>query len=255
MTPRDLRDARPYTVLAGGYDFVMSHVEYEMWAEYIHAMLMRHNSDTETVLELGCGTGSQAIALQPLGDYVYIATDLSEEMLRVARRKAEENGAEVRFDRADFTDFTVDRPVDVILLLYDGLNYLLERELVARLMRCAFKALKPGGIFVVDQSTPSNSINNEPYFEHSDSAGEFSYVRRSEYDRDSRLHRTTLEMMYGEDRFQEVHVQRAYEMSEIRELAEETGFEVLAAYDGFSDSPATEESERVHWVLQRPDSA
>ncbi|MEX1054826.1 MAG: class I SAM-dependent methyltransferase, partial [Rhodothermales bacterium] len=95
-------------------------------------------------------------------------------------------------------------------------------------------------------------INNEPYFEHSDSAEGFSYVRKSRYDRETRLHRTTLEISIGEHLFQEVHVQRAYDMTEIQDLAEQAGFAVESMYDGFSTAPATEESERVHWVLRRP---
>lgn len=246
------RTAPPYTVLAGGYDFVMNHVEYEMWAEYIHGLLTRHAPDARTLLELGCGTGSQAFALQPLGPYDYLATDISEQMLTVARHKADEGGKNVRFELADFTDYRVETPADAVLLLYDGINYLLEKEDVLKLMRCTFQALRPGGIFIVDQSTPTNSLNNEPYFEHSDSAEGFSYVRKSRYDRETRLHWTTLEISIGEHLFQEEHVQRAYEMTEIRDLAEQAGFAMESMYDGFSTAPATEESERVHWVLRRP---
>lgn len=244
--------APPYTILAAGYDFVMSHVDYRFWAEYVYTLLQRHHPDAHTVLELGCGTGSLAIALQPLGEFRYLATDLSEAMLEVARQKAAGTDADVRFDRADFTDFNVDTPVDVLLLLYDGLNYLLDEDLIRGLMKSAFAALAPGGIFIVDQSTPSNSINNEPFFEHSDSVDIFSYVRRSFYDSESRLHRTTLEISVDGQDFREEHIQRAYEAGEIEALATEAGLKVEAAYDGFSTDTATAESERVHWVFRHP---
>ncbi len=242
----------PYTILAAGYDFVMSHVDYEFWAEHVHQVLRRHQPDAHTVLELGCGTGSLAIALQPKGGYRYLATDASDAMIDVARHKAEKEAADVRFDLADFTDFNVDKPVDVVLLLFDGLNYLLETDLIRKMMGCAFAALKPGGVFVVDQSTPINSINNGPYFEHSDSIGIFSYVRRSRYESESRLHRTTLDILVEDRAFREEHVQRAYELDEIEALAAAAGFETEVAYDGFSTTPATPDSERVHWVFRRP---
>lgn len=242
----------PYTILAAGYDFVMSHVDYDFWAEYIFGLLQRHLPDAHTILELGCGTGSLAIALQPLGNYRYLATDKSAAMIEVARVKTDERNANVRFELADFTDFNVDRPVDAILLLYDGLNYLLDLESVRSLMRSAFAALADGGVLIIDQSTPSNSINNEPYFEHSDSLGIFSYVRRSVYDSASRLHRTTLDINVDGKDFREEHVQRAYELPEVEAIASEAGFLVDAAYDSFSTDLASEESERVHWVLRRP---
>lgn len=242
----------PYTILAAGYDFVMSHVDYTYWAEYIHTLLLRHRPEAQTILELGCGTGSLALTLQPRGGYRYLATDISAEMIKVGRHKAEEEGLDVRFERADFTEFDVDTPVDVILLLYDGLNYLLDLEPIRALMSCAFAALAEDGIFIVDQSTPSNSIRNESFFEHSDRVGIFSYHRRSQYDAETRLHRTTLDLSVEDQEFREEHVQRAYEVREIEELALQAGFQVEAAYDGFSTSPGTADSERIHWVLRRP---
>ncbi|HYG69925.1 MAG TPA: class I SAM-dependent methyltransferase, partial [Anaeromyxobacteraceae bacterium] len=86
MTPV-ARSADPYSVLAEGYDAVMAHVDYEAWAEYVHFLLVRHHLEAQDVLELGCGTGSLALVLQPLGPYAYRATDASEAMLTVARRK------------------------------------------------------------------------------------------------------------------------------------------------------------------------
>ncbi|MEX0820952.1 MAG: class I SAM-dependent methyltransferase [Rhodothermales bacterium] len=252
----DARLTAPYSVLAVGYDVVMSHVDYELWAEYVQKLLDEHAPAAETVLELGCGTGSFAIELLSRHPYRYLATDASEMMIKVARRKAEElEEVDLRFDLADFTNFRVDTRVDAILLLYDGLNYLLETDDIRRLFTCTYRALQPGGVFVVDQSTPSNSVNNERFFEDSNEVEDFSYVRCSRYDAETHLHRTELDITVGERRFTERHVQRAYSLEEIRALIDEVEFTVEACYDGFSMDAATEASERAHWVLRRPDEA
>ncbi len=242
----------PYSVLAVGYDVVMSHVDYDLWAEYVHGLVETHAEGTETVLELGCGTGSFASSFLSHASYRYLATDASETMVKVARRKAEMTGIDVRFEHADFTDFRVDRRVDLVLLLYDGLNYLIEKGPIRDLLACTYAALREDGVFIVDQSTPSNSVNNQAYFEDSDRVDDFSYVRRSRYDAETHLHRTMLHMQVGDRRFTEEHVQRAYELAEIRSMIEDAGFGVEACYDGFSTAPATEASERAHWVLRRP---
>ena len=241
----------PYSVLSAGYDVVMAHVDYQLWAEYVHGLLRRHAPAARDVLELGCGTGSFALALQSLGDYRYAATDRSEEMLHVARAKAELEGADVQFEVADFTDFRADPPVDAIVLLYDGLNYLLEMEQVTAVLRCAFTSLRPGGIFLFDVSTPANSENNAAYFEDRGEESEFSYVRTSRYDRDRRLHVTRFELTVSGTSSVEEHVQRAYAMEEIEALVAETGWEEAHAYDGFSTAPATGRTERIHWVLKK----
>lgn len=242
----------PYTVLAAGYDVVMEHVEYEAWAEYVYGLLVKHHPEAHAVLELACGTGSLAFELQPLGPYRYAGTDLSSHMIHVAQAKADMYGVPIQFEVADFTNFRVDTPVDVVILLYDGLNYLLNEAPIRDLFRCAYEALAPGGIFLFDQSTPSNSINNEPYFEDRGRHDNFAYVRHSYYDRETRLHRTTLDMTVDGRHFREEHVQRAYELGEIRALLADTPFELLAIYDNFSTAPATEASERAHWIVRKP---
>jgi ubiquinone/menaquinone biosynthesis C-methylase UbiE len=246
------REVKPYSVLAAGYDVVMEHVEYEAWAEYTHHILHDHHPDPRTILELGCGTGSFSLELQPLGRYQYMGTDWSADMVRVARAKAELEGASIQYEVADFTNFRVDPPVDVVLLLYDGLNYLLEEEQIRLLFDCTYRALKPGGLFFFDQSTPANSIRNEVFFEDEGEAEGFSYVRRSRYDQETRLHTTTFEISVEEHRCLEKHIQRAYELKEIRALIRQSSFEELEAFDGFSTAPATEDSERVHWLLRKP---
>lgn len=241
-----------YRALAAGYDLVMEHVDYEDWAEFVQGLLERWGDGVETILELGCGTGSLALALQPLGDYRYAGTDRIEEMLDVAREKAAFEGAEIQFEQADFTDFAVDIQVDAVLLLFDGINYLLEPEPISRMLACAFAALRPGGLFVFDLSTPANSINNADYFDDEGEEDAFSYRRRSSYDAAKRLHRTTFDLVIEGESYREEHIQRAWEIDEIRPLVAAAGFEILALLDGFERRPATAATERVHWVVRRP---
>ncbi len=227
----------------------MAHVDYDVWADHVQGLIERHHPTAEAILELGCGTGSLALRLQPRGPYAYLATDDSAEMLRVARRKA--RGKLIRFRRADFTDFEVDRPADVVLLLYDGMNYLLEEEQVHALLACAHVALRPGGVFLFDQSTPVNSA--EEGFEYTGQAADFTFERRSHYDPDTHLHTTTLELRTPEGTLSEAHVQRAYTLAEVRRLVRASAFTEVAAYDGFTADPASHASARVHWVLRRAD--
>ena len=251
MNGKSRQEVGPYEVLAVGYDLVMDYVDYSHWAGYIQDLLEKHHPSASSILELGCGTGSFALHMQPLGSYRYVGTDRSETMIRVARRKARRDGTSIQFEVADFTRYQVEHPVDVVVLLYDGLNYVLEDKQVHALLSCTFQALRPGGLFVFDQSTPVNSETNEADFEDEGRVEGFHYVRRSRYDPEHRLHTTTFEIEVAGQQYHERHVQRAYEMEEIRSLVRETPFSEEAAYDGFTTSPAGASSERVHWVLRR----
>lgn len=247
-----MAEARPYQALAALYDVVMEHVDYPYWAEYVH-LLLREFADAQgvrDVLELGGGTGSLAFELQPLGPYRYACTDASPEMLAVAARKADAFGGDVLFAEADFTGFSVDAPVDAVLLLYDGLNYLLDPAAFAGVFESVARALRPGGLFIFDQSTPANSLNNADGFDDEGEAGGVRYVRRSHYDPATHLHTNAFTFHLDGEEVTETHVQRAYTMEDVRARIPET-FRVEIALDSFSDEVATHESERIHWILRR----
>ena len=242
----------PYSAIASGYDLIMAHVDYDFWAEYTDQLLWQFHQEPLSIRELGCGTGTFAMHLQPLGPYNYTATDISPQMIEEAKKKATEQNIQLKFGIEDFSAFSVEEPHDVIILLYDGLNYLLEESAVESLLRCAYNALKPGGIFFFDQSTPANSINNEAYFSDEGAMDGFSYVRRSDYNRATALHTTTFEIETDQHTFFEKHVQRAYDLDIIKNLITKTGFQIEASFDGFSAKPASKESERIHWLVRRP---
>ena len=254
-----MSETPPYAALATGYDAVMAHVDYPAWAAYVQALIRAHRPGAQTVVELGCGTGAMAVALQPCGEpdgYAYRAFDGSEEMLAVAREVAERAGRAVAFAPLRFGEPVPGAPADVVVLVYDGLNYLLELDAVERLLTSIRDALAPGGIAIVDQSTPANSENHVDGFDDEGSTGAFSYVRRSRYDELTRLHTNTFDMTFADGRrASETHVQRAYTKAEVLGAARAAGLAVVAAYDGFTTDPADETADRIHWVFSRADGA
>ena len=252
MHTPDLVEVAPYSAIARGYDLIMEHVSYEYWAAFTDKVLHEFHPSPRRILELGCGTGTFAVALQPLRDYDYVGTDRSAEMIDQARVKAGEAEVPARFEVQDFTSFQCDEPFDAVVLLYDGLNYALDIASLEALFACTFAALKPGGLFFFDQSTPANSINNEAYFEDEGDDDDFSYVRGSHYDRETRLHTTTFEVYVDERAYFERHVQRAYTIDEVRAPVLKAGFDIVTTFDGFTSQIATEASERVHWIVRRP---
>ena len=102
------------------------------------------------VLELNCGTGTDAVHLARNGHRV-LATDISEEMLKVAAEKARQYGVEdrIRHQRLNFEDLgqlTI-APVDLVLSNFGGLNCV-DRPHLFALEEHLAGVLKPGGRFI-----------------------------------------------------------------------------------------------------------
>ncbi len=97
------------------------------------------------VLEIGCGTGSTAIAHAPYVGQIR-ATDISEKMIEIAKGKAAEaNVQNVTFETLATEDLDVaSESVDAVLAL--SLLHLLEDKeaAIARI----HDMLRPGGVFV-----------------------------------------------------------------------------------------------------------
>ncbi len=98
-----------------------------------------------TVLELGCGTGSTALAHAPYVKHIR-ATDISANMLAIAKDKAAAaNVTNVSFEQATVEDIAVaDGTADVVMA--HSLLHLLEDKEAA--LAKIYRMLKPGGVFV-----------------------------------------------------------------------------------------------------------
>lgn len=97
------------------------------------------------VLEIGCGTGSTALAHAPHVGRI-LATDISGRMLEIARRKAAASGvANVVFRRAALDDLAADEARFDAVLALSVLHLLSDRDAA---IACIHRLLKPGGLFV-----------------------------------------------------------------------------------------------------------
>ena len=103
-----------YENFAYYYDSLMDEQFYHDYYKFIN-----EKADFKTVLELGCGTGEIAIRLAHLGKNV-CATDISKDMLEVAKYKCIDFKVDVMLSRVDMCDFVVNTKLDLILCLCDS---------------------------------------------------------------------------------------------------------------------------------------
>lgn len=251
---------QPYTRIAPLYDDIMRGVDYENWADYIDDIIQHHHIDTQTVLELGCGTGGHAFKLDELECYDILATDKSPEMIDCARRKSREFDNNVRFDVADFLNFHLDESFDSIFLVFDSINYVLNPELLSGLFQNVENHLEDEGIFIFDFTTPGFSMRIEETLTEPTprTIGNLRYTRKSRWNPDSRIHTNhffvdVLNQDTGAviESFEEVHQQKIHSIEEIERGISASGLIVEARYSDFDFSEVNESTDRITMVLRK----
>lgn len=114
--------------------------------------------EAEHVLDIGAGTGRVALRLAYAGHAV-TALDLDGGLLEVLSERAHEAGVTVPTITADAADFTLERPVDLIVVPMQTIQLLPERS---GFFASARRALTPGGRVAIAIATELEPYDGAP---------------------------------------------------------------------------------------------
>ncbi|MBS3781597.1 MAG: class I SAM-dependent methyltransferase [Candidatus Thermoplasmatota archaeon] len=125
----------------------------------------------DPTLELACGTGRLTIQLAEEGVDI-IGLDLSESMLKRARKKAVKKGVDIDLIEGDMRDFSLDRTFNTILLPFNSILRLTELEEYESLFSNIHKHLSQEGRFIFEIFNPDLEILIDALEETSDEEAE-----------------------------------------------------------------------------------
>lgn len=108
-----------------------------------------------SLLELACGPAFHTIAAARRGLRA-TALDLSEAMVRRVQQRAAAQGASVEALVANMANFTLSEPVDLAFNLMTSISYLLSTEDLHAHFASVARALRPGGVYVVENNHPND---------------------------------------------------------------------------------------------------
>ncbi|MDZ7337552.1 MAG: class I SAM-dependent methyltransferase [candidate division KSB1 bacterium] len=251
------RETVPYARLAEIYDYVMRHVDYQLWAEHIDLLLTRARVPRGPLLEMAAGSGSLSWHLRRLG-WAPVLCDLSPQMLRQAAAKFRQRGVSVPMWVADMCHIATLRRFPAAVCVYDSMNYLLCPEDWALMLQGTADCLEESGVLVFDVCTALNSRRNFRHYRERESGPGFTYTRKSRYVDAIQLQINQFDIELASAPgvvFRETHRQRIYSLREVEAMVEASPFFVEASHCDFSLKPGSEQCERVHFVLRRRGSA
>jgi ubiquinone/menaquinone biosynthesis C-methylase UbiE len=128
------------------YDLVMGVYASADLLKFYRQQVARYG---EPVLELACGSGRLTIPLANEGVNI-TGMDLSEEMLNLAKLKASNSRASIRFLQGDMRSFDLEEKFKFIFIPAQSLSHLHTREEIEDCFSCVRRHLADEGRFLIE---------------------------------------------------------------------------------------------------------
>jgi len=242
----------PYTRFAAAYDEMMKNVDYIRWADYIDRLFALYNVRPRRVLDIACGTGSATVLLAEKG-YMMSGTDRAMEMLLWAREKAKRRGVRLHLWQQDMRHLAVAQSYDAAICLYDSVNYITTEKEMEQFFTRVSEALIPRGMFIFDVTTEYNIVKHFHRQTFAESREGFSYIWKNLYLHREKICKTVLTFFLQEDngdyaKYEELHTQKIYSVTQVKELLERTGYKLLSSFDAFTFNRWGRTSERINFT-------
>lgn len=245
-----------YSGFAKVYDLFMDNIPYEEWTDYVKELFAEEGVKDGILLDLGCGTGSVTELLAESG-FDMIGIDNSEEMLEIAMEKREESGLDILYLLQDMREFELYGTVKGVVSICDSMNYILDDEDLLDVFKLVHNYLDNEGIFIFDMNTMYKYEQILADNTFAEDREESSFIWENYYDEEEEINQYDLSLFVQEEdgryrKYEETHLQRAYEQQCVEELIKESGLELLHVYDAFTKDLPAEDSQRIYFVCRRP---
>lgn len=228
-----------------------------------------------TILDLGCGTGTLTQLLAGRG-YEMIGIDNAQEMLQIAMEKRDASGLDILYLLQDMREFELYGTVGAVVCVCDSINYLLEEEEIVQTFRLVNNYLFPGGVFLFDFNTVYKYETILGDTTIAENREDCSFIWDNYYHEAEEINEYDLTIFVkvnagmtgdtavtGADRkqeeggsyqkFQETHYQRGYRLEQMRDFLERAGMVFLEAVDADTQEAVSDVSERIYVVARKGD--
>ncbi len=237
------------------YDSLTEDVDYKGKADFILDIVTRFKDKCELVLDLACGTGSMAVELASRGIEV-IAVDGSPEMLARGMEKSMGITPRVLFLCQDMEELDLYGTVDVTICMLDSLNHVEDIHSIKEIFRRVALFTEPGGLFLFDVNTPykHREVLADTTFVYDDK--DVYCVWQNDYDPADESVGIHLDFFVREKsdyyrRWQEDFREYCYGIDQLKEIADEAGFELIELVGDYCYQKPKADEQRVVFITRR----
>ncbi|MCM1286755.1 MAG: class I SAM-dependent methyltransferase [Clostridium sp.] len=247
-----------YSDFALVYDRLMDNIPYDEWFHYISLLLDEFNIKKGIIAELGCGTGAITERLAAAG-YDMIGIDNAPAMLDIAQKKKEANGSSTLYLNQDMREFELYGTVSAIISVCDSVNYILDSNELTEVFRLVNNYLDPKGIFIFDFNTRHYYLDVVADATIAEDREDISFIWDNLYDEEANINELYLSLFIRDNnlnednlyrKYEELHLQKGYTLTEMLHIVKASGLELVCAYDAFTKNPAAKSSERIYIIAR-----
>ncbi|MFZ5352122.1 MAG: class I SAM-dependent DNA methyltransferase [Bacillota bacterium] len=243
-----------YFDLAYYYDILMDDVNYDEWTDFIIEIAGEYGHNPQDVLDTACGTGNITIPLAKRGCKVY-GLDISEDMLAVADCKARKEKLDIKYFSQNMVELDINIEFDTVLCMCDGINYILKEEDLYKYFCKVYEHLKSNGLIIFDISSAYKlkySLGNNTFFQEKNN---IYYIWDNIYNEIEKTVEMNIVFFVPQDKlyrkFEEYHIQKAYESKDIIKMLKQAGFRNIKVNDAFRVAEPNTESDRIFFAAQK----
>ena len=241
------------------YDLLYQDKDYAAEVEYIDNLIKKYNSNTKTILDLGCGTGRHDALLCDKGYKVH-GVDISKEMLEIAANRRKERKSKLTFSQSDITQLNLNQKFNAIISLFIVMGYQNTNSSLNKVFSGVRDHLDEGGLFIFDFWYGPAVLTDLPKTTIKKLENEHIKVTRLA---ESKLHPQLNKVDVNFDVFvtrkedgvtiekKELHSIRYFFDPELEMLCEKYGFKIENKYKWLDRKKPSFETWNVVWILKK----
>lgn len=204
-----------------------------------------------SILDLCCGHGRHTIALAQRG-YQMTGQDLSEVFLQEAQVQAEAQNVQVHWVHSDMRNVPFENEFDAVINIFTAFGYLENEEEDQKVLQQVYKALKLGGLFLMESVHRDGLMRHYAPHAISRYSDGLMVLEERTFDLLTSRNEVVVTMLTPEGHRAEYHhYLRMYTLTELVHMLAAAGLQVKAYYSGWDGSALTMDSFRLILLSQK----
>jgi len=239
-----MNQVKPYSHFSLIYSYLMGSVDYKFWAKYIKEIHNTLGQGSDIALELAAGNCSLAKYLNKHFYKLYVS-DISVEMLK-------QSNDDLNKVCCDMTMLPFNNKFDFIYSTFDSVNYLNSTKKLNKYFANIKNSMNLDAILLFDISLEKNSLEHVKKLNRKGKYKNIEYIQKSEYIEDEKIHYNYITFILPNGKIiNETHKQKIFDFYYYFEVLENNSFYVVECFDAFTFDDATENSERIQFIVRR----